>query len=56
MLAISAKTQIWHCRTAVFGVADFRLDGRPFFAETQLGGFTVSKANLLAERPLSLVW
>ncbi|ENJ1690761.1 hypothetical protein ACJO1W_23520 [Vibrio parahaemolyticus] len=58
VLDISAKTQIWHYRTAdlFFGVADFRLDGRSYFAETQLGEFTVSKANLLAERSLSLVW
>ncbi|EGR1700008.1 hypothetical protein D6A01_24595, partial [Vibrio parahaemolyticus] len=58
VLDISAKIQIWYCRTAdlFFGGADFRLDGRPFFAETQLGEFTVSKANLLAERSLSLVW
>ncbi len=58
VLDISAKTQIWHYRTAdlFFGVADFRLDGRSYFAETQLGEFTVSKSNLLAERSLSLVW
>ncbi|WP_216361773.1 hypothetical protein [Vibrio parahaemolyticus] len=58
MFDISAKIQIWHCCTAdlFFGVADFRLDGRPFFAETLFGEFTVSKANLLAEGALSLTW
>ncbi|RAH17531.1 hypothetical protein DOT36_22110 [Vibrio vulnificus] len=51
MLYISAKIQIWHCCTVdlFFGVADFRLDGRPLFAETLLGEFAVSKANLLVE-------
>ncbi|EHH1057569.1 hypothetical protein HJ140_22250 [Vibrio parahaemolyticus] len=33
-----------------FGVTDFRLDERPFFAEKLLGEFTVSKADLLAEK------
>ncbi len=35
--------------------ADFRLDERPFFAEKLLGEFTVSKADLPAERALSMV-
>ncbi|EPJ0727208.1 hypothetical protein NDJ15_19315, partial [Vibrio parahaemolyticus] len=58
VLSISAKIQIWHCCTAdlFFGVVDFRLDERPVFAETLLGEFAVSKANLLAEKLLSLVW
>ncbi len=58
MLDISAKIQIWHCCTAdlFFGAADFRLDGQLFCAETLFGEFTVSKAILLAEGALCLVW
>ncbi|HHX8266290.1 TPA: hypothetical protein ACVOYJ_004672 [Vibrio diabolicus] len=56
VLDISAKIQIWHYCTAdlFFGVADFRLEGWPFFAEKLLGEFPVSKAYLLAEKALSL--
>jgi len=39
-----------------FGVVAFRLDGRLSFADTLLGEFAVSKADLLADRTLSLVW
>ncbi|EGR1690073.1 hypothetical protein D6A02_24745 [Vibrio parahaemolyticus] len=65
MLNISAKIQIWLCCTVDlffgvsgfrFQVSGFRLDGRPLFVETLLGECAVSKANLLAERSLSLVW
>ncbi|MDG2671032.1 hypothetical protein P7M43_31260 [Vibrio parahaemolyticus] len=55
---ISDKTQIlrWFTTDLFFGVADFRLAEDDFFVEALLGEFTVSKADLLVERTLSLVW
>ncbi|EGQ9499205.1 hypothetical protein FWP29_24715 [Vibrio parahaemolyticus] len=60
MALLYRRFVLWCFRFQVSGfrfqVSGFRLDGRPLFVETLLGECAVSKANLLAERSLSLVW
>ncbi|SUP24033.1 Uncharacterised protein [Vibrio parahaemolyticus] len=49
--------QNWYCFTGwfFFGAASLRFNESNVFAETLLGEFAVSKANLLAEMTFSLV-